>query len=78
MNIQISETNLNPPFGKYRAKMIDLPGSPPVGCGETKEMAVAQLFANLTNYDGEDWTKFVDTKRLNITYAGEEEENEND
>lgn len=28
----------------WRADCLDLPGSPPVGLGETKEMAVACLF----------------------------------
>ena len=39
MNIKIEESS-----GGYRADCIDLPGSPPVGTGKTKEMAIACLF----------------------------------
>lgn len=35
----------------YRADCLDLPGSPPVGLGETPEMAVACLFWRLMFQD---------------------------
>jgi hypothetical protein len=39
MNIKIEKSS-----GGYRADCLDLSGSPPVGTGKTKEMAVACLF----------------------------------
>lgn len=39
MKIQIEKSE-----GHYRADCLDLPGTPPVGLGETPEMAVACLF----------------------------------
>ena len=42
MNIEIAVYN-----DVYRADCLDLPGTPPVGTGETEAEAVASLFQNL-------------------------------
>lgn len=41
----------------YRADCLDLPGSPPVGLGESKEMAVTCLFWMLLKE--EIWIKYL-------------------
>lgn len=51
----------------YRADCLDLPGSPPVGLGETKEMAIACLFWRLKfestgGCDSHSWLDFLDRK----------------
>jgi len=51
MKIQIEKTG-----SKYQANLVDLPGSPPVGCAETPEKAVADLF----------WRIFHPTNRNNF------------
>ena len=61
----------------FRADLRDLPGSPPVGLGATKEMAVAHLFYRLLhNSDGAggrsyDWLRHL-KKSDKITINGEE------
>lgn len=53
MNIRIEKSG-----DHYRADCLDLPGMPPVGIGDTPEMAVACLFWSLMFADTA-WLSFI-------------------
>ena len=59
MNIKIEEQS-----DHFRADCLDLPGSPPVGIGRTKELALAclfhrMLFENSNGPSHATWTSFL-------------------
>lgn len=44
----------------YRAEVMELPGSPPVGMAKTKHEAIAELFYNLIfDYPNPGWIKMI-------------------
>lgn len=47
MNIKLEQTKR----GWWRADCTDLPGSPPCGDGQTREMAIANLLYRLIGFD---------------------------
>lgn len=60
MNIEITQS-----VDHYRADCKNLPGTPPVGLGDTPEMAVAALFWHILfepiggSRPDERWTKYI-------------------
>lgn len=46
---------------RYRADLVDLPGSPPCGDGDTPERAIANLFLFILRLRGqENWLRHID------------------
>lgn len=47
----------------WRADCVDLPGTPPCGDGQTKEMAIACLFFRILSesksFVNTDWTRYI-------------------
>jgi hypothetical protein len=68
--MKIKITKVDSKNGKYMADLRDLPGSPPIGYGDTPEESVGRLFWALCSPDRpkelELWTKHVDTKAFEI------------
>lgn len=64
MRIEIEKSGDN-----YRADCLDLPGTPPVGEGKTKEEAVASLFYRILfcSADETKWTRYVKRDVFEVT-----------
>lgn len=58
MRIKLEKDN-----STYRADCLDIPGSPPIGLGITKEEAIADLFINIQQYNL--W-QYIDLKNIFI------------
>lgn len=56
----------------YRADCLDCPGCPPIGRGETKEMAVANMFMRLLIENAgpanrpHSWLRYIQLKGIEI------------
>lgn len=65
MTIELSKYNRI-----WRANIKELPGSPPVGEGETQAEAIASLFFHVVPVQlGVDWRVYMDFTKLEIVYV---------
>lgn len=63
--MQIKITKINKYYG---ADLQDLPGSPPIGVGETPEQAVANLFYSILcpNRGSTNWVHYIDWRTCGV------------
>jgi len=55
--------------GSWRADLEDLPGTPPVGIGQTRELAIISLFSCLILEDKNyRWLEHIKHEQVKITY----------
>ena len=53
----------------FKADLKDLPGSPPIGLGKTKEESVVNLFFSILHPDNRtNWVRCIDCSDIKIVY----------
>lgn len=53
-------------YTDYQADLLDLPGSPWIGRGETPQEAVVFLFYRIMHDPTVDWRKYIDFSKVEI------------
>lgn len=66
MKIQITKLTRNDE--KYKADLLDLPGTPPIGEGNSPEEAVASLFFRLLSEKSTNWFAYIKLGTLEMEY----------